>query len=286
MKRRISNFLLLLVGIAFIAVSCTSKYPGFKKSKTGIYYKFHVKNEKGKKPKMEDVLTMSLLIKTADTVLIDSKKSSRDMMIPLSKSDYKGDINECFAMLNEGDSASFKINADSLILKTFRMPSLPKKIKKGSDVTITVKLKKVQTKAQLEAERNEMMDKQFETSKSEFQKYLTDNKITTPNVNGVYFIETAPGKGAKIEKGKKVSMNLIVNDPTGQMLYSTAQSGKPYEFQVGQQHQLTDIDPVIEKMKVGGKATILMEPKMAQMPNGATVPQGGLILNVEILSVQ
>ncbi|MDO9257012.1 MAG: hypothetical protein Q7U54_15935, partial [Bacteroidales bacterium] len=59
--------------IAAIAITSCSKYPGFKKTESGIFYKYFVESKDTTKAKEESILTMNikwrLVINKKDSVL-------------------------------------------------------------------------------------------------------------------------------------------------------------------------------------------------------------------------
>ena len=148
-----------VVGAALITFSIFSScnqspYPGYEQSESGLYNKFYNHDEAGVKPKVGDYVTINMLYKNdKDSVMFDSKKNSRDgsgtIQFPLGESTFQGSFEEALMMMSVGDSASFKINADSLYLKVFRAKELPSGIAAGSMLTFEVKLDKVKSKEEM-----------------------------------------------------------------------------------------------------------------------------------------
>ena len=134
-----NTFFKLVVVIMAVAVtaSCSSKYPGFKKTDSGLYYKLYTVAKDTVKPKVKDWITMEYKLvvtsKGKDSTFINSKKSQQGpLRMQVPPSDYKGDIYEGMRMLSAGDSGEFIVNADSLFKKTFRQGSRPKYIDTNS----------------------------------------------------------------------------------------------------------------------------------------------------------
>ena len=182
-----NNFLKLafMTGITLIAfASCSSKYPGFKKTKDGMYYKFHVQNSDSSLAKKDEILTLFLKYSYKDSTIFSSKG---EMMLPLGPSEYKGDIFAGLAMMHKGDSASFMINADSFFLKTARMPQRPPFIDSNSMLKFDVRLvnhqsKEVIEKAMAKKKSGIAMSKEPER----ISNYLKANNITVqPTKDGL-----------------------------------------------------------------------------------------------------
>ncbi len=299
----------ILAGIVAVSSCNNSKYPGYEQTKDGLYYKLIKHDEKGKKAVEGDVLMMDMVYKNdKDSIIFNSVTQGRKVPVPLTKPSFKGGLEEGFAMLAPGDSASFIVSADSLFIKTFGMKELPKEITKGSMLTFYLKVHEIKSKAEIEKMREEKMAvaeaeaaKNKVEEKTNLDKYLSDNKISTaPTQSGLIFIEKVKGKGANAEKGKKVKMNYV-----GKLLDGTIfdtnnekvakennmhQEGRTYnafEFTVGNGEVIPGWDEALPMMKVGGKATFIIPSNLAygEMNQGPIKPYSTLVFDVELLEV-
>ena len=72
MKTKIT-YVFALTLIAVTLISC-SKYPGYKKTDSGLYYKFYVKSGDTAKPKVNDILKLYMSYGTKDSLLMDGKE--------------------------------------------------------------------------------------------------------------------------------------------------------------------------------------------------------------------
>ena len=143
----LKNLAVLLMTV-LIVTSCGSDY---KKTDTGLEYKFYVQND-GEKPQVGDFITIDMFYGTDDTVLFDSKNIPDGLTFPLDSSYFEGDLFEGIMMMSKGDSASFKLSADSFYLVIARLPQLPDFITPGSKMTFEVILYDFKTKEQKELE--------------------------------------------------------------------------------------------------------------------------------------
>ncbi len=102
---KIRTIITLGAVIATLMITSCSKYPGFKKSDSGIYYKFYDKSDDTLKAKEGTILTMSLKyrlkIAGKDSVIFNSSQSPRPFEIDQRKPEFKGDIFEAFSMLHK-----------------------------------------------------------------------------------------------------------------------------------------------------------------------------------------
>lgn len=278
-----------LTAIAALAIGFTScKHDSVQKSETGLQYRL-ITETNGKKPSEGDILSMHMIYKTeTDSVLFDSKKMAGDKFkVALKKPSYKGSIEEGFAMLAAGDSAEFKVIADSVFEKIFGA-QLPPFIKKGSLLTFNIKMISIQSEADYKKEMEEKQKEALMGEATATQKYITDNNITTqPNPSGLYYIEKEKGKGAKAEKGAKVSViykGMLLN---GTVFDETKDKTKPIEFTLGVGEVIPGWDEGITLMNEGGKATLLIPSTLGYGPRGSgpIPPNSPLVFEVELVKV-
>ncbi|MFL5763056.1 MAG: FKBP-type peptidyl-prolyl cis-trans isomerase [Bacteroidia bacterium] len=296
MKSSFSKKLMIAAAAAVTLAACSSSpYPGYEKAENGLYYQFYVQNENAVKPAMGDVVKVKMLYKNGkDSVLFDSrakdprKPEGMDYLeMQLPKSTFKGSFEDALGMMGVGDSASFKISADSVYLKTFGAPKLPPYIEPGSMLTFEVKLEKITSKADAEAQQKQRMEEQQKMMKektdeelAKLAKYLADKKITAqPTASGIYYIETTKGKGPSPKAGQYVKVAY-----TGRLLdgtvfdtsdektakaagtYKAGRPYEPYEFPLGQQQVIPGWDEGLMLMKVGSKGKLIVPSSMAYGP--------------------
>jgi len=292
---------IITLGVAFAAlmIASCSKYPGFKKSESGIMYKFYVENKDSLKPAEGNILTMSIRyrikIGDKDSTFFNSADMARPFEISLSKSEFKGDIYEAFGMLHKGDSATFIINANDFFTKTAKYPNLPEGIDSTSMMFFDVKLLNAES---MEARQKAEMEK-AEKFKSEepgkIKAYLTKNNVTTvPTASGIYVTVSNPGAGRAIAKTDFVKMNLTVLSIDGKKIFSTIDKGRPITMEYGQQFDTKGIEEAIGMLKKGSKATVLVPSAMGfgergkKDMNGQDIiaPYSPVVYEIEILDLK
>lgn len=298
MKKNYFNAFMLVVLITTI-ISCSDN-AGYKKTDSGLKYKFYTTNKDAKKPSIGDILTVKMLYKLKledkDSLIYNSEDNNVETKIKLDSSLYSGDINEGLALMGEGDSASFIINADSFFTKNVGLQEVPELFKKGAKLIFDVKLVSFQTKADYEIEQKEkieklkvMMEERKTKEPTEILAYVKEKNISAkPSKTGLYYIETIKGTGAKAAAGKKVKVNY-----TGKLLdgtvFDTSEGKEPIEFTVGAQQLIPGWEEGILKMNKGGKATLLIPSELAYGANGAgnsILPYTPLLFDLELIDVQ
>jgi len=279
MKKVFLNLFALLLVIPIIW-ACSSKYAGFDKTKSGLYYKIYKISKDTLKPKIGDWVFLNMRYAYKDSVLFDSKKATGNpVRFKLPASDFQGDIYEGIRMMSAGDSAAFIINADSLFMKTFQQKTRPPFIDTNSVIRFYVTLISVDSPESL-------IMKEEETLK----KYLEDQKITNPPTpSGLYFIETMAGKGMKIDSGVWVKVHFKVSQVDGKQIFSSYDRGEPMKFEYGKRFDTPGFAEGISKMTKGGKARFIVPSKIAfgEMGRGSIIPPySTVIYDVEVIDLQ
>ena len=280
MKKMIVNPLVVVMLVALTMLACSSKYPGYDKTATGLYYKLYKVSKDTVKAKLGDWVSLNMRYKYKDSTLFNSKAAmGTPVRFQLPASEFKGDIYEGIRMLSAGDSADFIINADSLFTKTFRQPKRPPFIDSNSVIHFYITMISIDSPAK-------MMQKEEESLK----KYIEEKKITVaPLPSGLYFVETSQGKGAKIDSGKWVKAHFKVSLIDGKQVFSTEDRGEPMEFEYGKRFDTPGFEEGISKMLKGGKATFIVPSKIAfgEAGRGAMVPPySTVIYDVEVIDIQ
>ncbi|MGE5424509.1 MAG: FKBP-type peptidyl-prolyl cis-trans isomerase [Syntrophothermus sp.] len=240
--------------------------------------------EEKKKPKTGDFVSVelrySIPVNGKDSTLFDSRhsKGGQPVKFKLPPPDFKGDLYENIMTLSVGDSGVFKINADSLFIKTFKMQQLPQGIESGSVLTFNVKL--------LDTQDPEMLKNNEKTA---LDKYLKDNHVTVaPRPSGIYIIEETKGEGPKVDTGSTVKMQFTISLVDGTPLFNSYERGEPLKFQYGKKFDTPGIDEAIGTLHKGSKAIVIVPSSMGFADKGQgnlVPPYATLIYNVEIVDV-
>src|SRR5512138_3705392 len=125
--KKILTLTIVFACISALMISCNmGAYPGFKKTKTGVYYKIYTKdNEDTTGVRIGSIVTLNLKYGLKDSALFDSKNIPQPIILPVTAPQYEGDFYECLQLMKQGDSATFVLKAGPLFTKTFGQPSVP-----------------------------------------------------------------------------------------------------------------------------------------------------------------
>ncbi|MBK7970078.1 MAG: hypothetical protein IPK08_14695 [Bacteroidetes bacterium] len=182
------NFIFLFIFIAILVAGCDKDKEGYSTTKSGLKYKF-ITTKSTIKPVLNDVMILHIAYYTpGDSLLFDSGLQSDSFKVVLVAPTFKGGVEEGFAMMGPGDSALFKVCADSIFEKTFH-GQLPSYLKKGDQLQFRVSMKSFISRSVYDSLERV---KDIESRKAEFVKietFLTKNNMDVmPTENGVYLL--------------------------------------------------------------------------------------------------
>lgn len=294
MKRTTFLFAVAMAWTTVMMVSCQSgnksKFPGFKKTQSGLYYKFYKKGTDTVTPKVGQYMDVVMIYGTKDSVLFDSRKlpELEKMQMPMITSVFPGDIYEGFSMMHVGDSASFMMPADSVWMKLFRMRQAPPGMDSVEYLTFDIKLNEVISADTMRARKEAKQKAALEKEKTERAEYVAKNYPNAkPTANGLYYIRTKKGSGNKPKKGQIVKVNYTGKFLDGTVFDSSVTRGKPIEFAIGQGQVIPGWDEGIAMMRKGEKAVLVIPSDLGYgQGRGKIPPYSTLVFDVELVDIQ
>lgn len=283
---------LTFVSLAALSLSSCDRFR-VSVTDTGLKYQFHDQNEQGRKPKIGDILTLHLAIKSSkDSTLRDTQKEGRPLQIMLQTPPFKGSFEEGLAMLSKGDSASFFVNVDSLFSKMGQ--PLPQGIVKGSDIQFAVRLLDVQNEQEFQKAQATAREGQVKKDAASIDAYIAQKGLKTiKTASGLHYVVVKEGTGAKPTAGQIVSVHYagrLLDGKEFDSSYKNPQSGgKPIDFPIGQQMVIPGWEEGIMSMRKGGKSTFIIPSGLGygeQGSPGAIPPNSVLVFDVELVDIK
>ncbi|MBE9465325.1 FKBP-type peptidyl-prolyl cis-trans isomerase [Dyadobacter subterraneus] len=275
-----------VLGITLLATAC-DKYKT-KVTESGLKYQIFEHDEAARKAKLGDIMSFHLVLKNgADSTLRDTYKDKTPVKLVLQAPPFKGSFEEGLAMLAAGDSAKFFINADTLFAKM--MQPLPPMIKKGSEITFTVKVLSVLTSEEFQKQQSEAGVKQKAIDEKVIQEYLAKNNLTAKaqhTASGLYYVDDVVGTGETPTQGDNVKVHYTGKLLDGKVFDSSKNAGKPIDFQVGVGMVIPGWEEGIMLMKKGGKRTLIIPSGLAYGVDGSpgAIPGNSVLLfDVELI---
>lgn len=297
-----------LIYLAVIAVALSSCGGGLKQGPGGLLYNIH-EDKSGATIKEGDFVAINMIAKTeGDSVLSNTYTQGRPILAPIPKPQFKGDVVAGIMMLSEGDSATIKVNVDSMAKAgSPKQPGF-----KGKYIVFQLKVEKVIAKGNLAENVFQDRIKAFYTDyvakvknaePAKVKKYIDDKKLkvtTTPS--GLNYVINTQGTGAVPVAGDTVMVyyaGKMLNDELFETnikdvaeknkKFNAMNPYKPIPVVVGQQKVIPGWDEALLMMHVGTKATLVIPSKLAygeQGMNPVIAPYTPLVFDVEMTGIK
>lgn len=309
MKKSLVILLAATLGLA----ACNSE----KKGPGGLLYKIH--NSAGKeKIKEGDIVKINFTQKNErDSVLGSTYDTDQAQVFPVGKKTYAGDMQDVLTLFGEGDSATFKINLDTMAFHT-KQPK-PEQFKNDKYLVFTVKIEKVfkkganepdsvfQKKASdfFQADYKADMDKKKNAEEGKIKSYIADNNLKVQtSASGLQYVVTTPDSADKAVDGDTVSVNYTgkftkkgndkkykVFDTSDEKVAKEAkvhQPGRPYgptKMVVG--GTVPGFTEAIKLVGKGGKVTAIIPSKLGygEQGGGPIGPYSPLVFDIEVIDI-
>lgn len=274
-----------------IILSCNNNLSDdYKKDSSGVEYKYFIHNINSEKPKYGDILVLSMTYSTNnDSIIFDTRDFGNNFKMRFKTDTYRGgSINDCFNLLNVGDSASFLIDAELFYINS-KNQDPPKFIKKGSKLKFNIKLLEIFSydKYKKEHEKEEFKDEKEEDMilKSFIQNQSIKQK---PTSSGLYYIEKKKGTGRSPKPGDILVVNYTGTLISGKVFDSTLSRNEPFQFVYGKGEVIQGWEEGLSYMKEGGKAELIIPSHLAYGKDGYTgliSPYSTLIFDIELVKI-
>lgn len=275
----------LLIGLA----SCqdTQEYTQHEK---GFEYLFYHQNQNAEKPRLGDVMVLSMeYFFNGDSLLFSSKELSNPFRMKLKRTVPTGQtIDDALSLLHIGDSVSFKVNANLFYTQT-KKQDVPLNVKQNDYITFYVKLLSVVNQEQFEQIRVKKEPDTIEREQELLERYLQMSNITVePTNSGLYFVENIEGKGELAKIGNRVSVHYSGYFIDGKGFSSTYESGKPFTFILGKDDLIAGFQEGIGMMQKKGHYTLVIPSHLGYSKEGneSIPPNKTLIFEIDVLDIR
>ncbi len=272
-----------------------------------MLYKIHT-DKSGETIKEGDFVAFKAIEKTeGDSVLYSSYDYDRPSLLVKEKSVFKGDLFAALGLLSEGDSATFKINIDSMVLKMDR-PQPADTTKKY--LVYTIKIDKVIPKGKLtdslfRGKIDEFLKKEMDQAKSgeaaKMKAYVSAKGLKTAvTASGLNYVVSKEGSGPKANPGDTVVVNYTGMFLSGKVFDSSLadiakKSGtfnpqRPYEplkLPVGMNGSIPGFEEGLMLLPKGTKATLILPSSLAygEQGNQGIPPFTPLVFEVDMVNI-
>ena len=283
-------FLLLTMACltAAMFIACAQRHPGYKKTSDGLLYKFYSNNATAVKPELTDFLKVSMVCYLNDSLYYDWRESDNEVYAQLSEPRFPADLQEAYAMMHVGDSASFYIKADSIAVKYYEQDPAEVGLKADDYFRYEVKLLNVMTQEEFQANIERMKQTMIEESEKALAEYLVENNITvSPEPSGVYIIPLEKGKGRCPVKGEKVELDFSASLLNGQSVGTTFDSPDKFSFVLGEGYTIQGWEEIVPKMHLGERVMAIIPYDLAYGEHsvGSIPSYSNLVYDIKLLKI-
>ena len=306
--------------ILFAATLGLAACNNYKKGPGGLMYQIHKDGGKDK-IKEGDIVKLNFIQKNErDSVMFNTFDMEQPQIFPVGKKMYAGDMNDVLYLFGEGDSATFKLNLDTMA-KYSGQPKPPANAK-DTYIVFTVKVEKVLAKAKGEADSTfqkkaqEFFQKDYQADVAKkkgaeagkITKFIEDNKLKVQTTaSGLKYVITNPGSAEKPVLGDTIMLNytgkLLTKKADGsERIFDTsvekvAKDAKihnpmaqyaPRPFTIG--NAIPGFDEGYQLIGKGGKITLIIPSNLGYgeggQPQAGISPFSPLCFEIEIVDIK
>jgi FKBP-type peptidyl-prolyl cis-trans isomerase FkpA len=267
------NKVSLVLGAMVLLIAGCKK--GVLTTKSGLEYEYITDNGKVKASEGDIITVLVTISNYKDSVLQASKEP---MTFPVPKASGKGNIEDGFSLLGEGDSVIFKVPTDSLF-KGAPPEQRPAFLPPGSKLKYGFKVIKLETAKQAK-----------ENNAKKLEEFKAKNGFANATVtaSGLSYIIRKEGTGITPMPGDTVSVDYEGKFLDGKVFDASSRHGAPYTFPVGMQNVIPGWDEGLLLLKEGTEATFLIPSNLAYGEAGSppTIPaNAALVFDIKLVKV-
>ncbi|MXV51803.1 FKBP-type peptidylprolyl isomerase [Pedobacter sp. HMF7647] len=296
---------LVVLAVATLGFASCQQY---KKGDGDLLYKINTDKD-GQNIKEGDFIAFKAIEKTeGDSVLYSSYDYDRPSMMPVQKPVFKGDLYTALTLLSEGDSATFKVNIDSMEKKM----GMPKPAgSKDKYLVFNIKVEKVIPKGNLtdsifNGKIQQYLKDEAETARKgeagKINAYITSKNLKpTVTASGLKYVVEKQGAGIKANVGDTIEVNYTGSFVTGKVfdtsiesiakenkqIYNAMRPYKPIKLPVGVQASIPGFDEGLALFPKGTKVKLILPSNLAygQQGNQAIPPYTPLVFDIEVINI-
>lgn len=271
---------------------------------SGIKMQILKRNPNARRIKLNDFLSFHFVMIAPDgKVLGNSIKEKQPVInLPIKAPKYKGDINEAFLLVAEGDSLLIESPVDTVA--KYSKAKMPPFAKPGSYITYRMKILKILNQQELLAFEKKKTAAILAKEKVVIDKYIAEHQLTNVKStgSGLHYVIHQPGKGAKPKPGQTVQVNYLGKLVSGKVfdtniekkaqIHGLFRPGAPYrpiEFPLGKRRVISGWDEGLALLSPGAKATFIVPSFLAYGAQGAgkvIPPNMVLVFEVELVGIK
>jgi FKBP-type peptidyl-prolyl cis-trans isomerase FkpA len=303
---------LIFLGAALLLVAGCTRFKKeadreFKKANGDLWYKM-LDDQEGEAIKEDDFIGLTYTESTAEGAVLYSSadEDGRIAQMFRERSHFPGDLFAAFGLLSEGDSASFKVNLDSIVAyQQRRRPDT-----KGRYLLYTVKVNKVVARGGLNdslynAAISDYREDQTALAKggesTKFKNYLSAKKLKPlVTASGLHYTINQKGNGLKAAWGDTVLVNYtamylsekVIETSSAEVakkarIYHDRRQYGPVKLVMNKNSVISGFDEALMMFPEGTKYTLIIPSRLAYGADGTNIikPYTPLLCEAVLLDV-
>jgi FKBP-type peptidyl-prolyl cis-trans isomerase FkpA len=305
---------IVILFAATLGLAACNKY---KDGQGGLKYQIH-KDGGNAKIQTGDIVKLNFIQKNErDSVMFSTYDIEQAQVFPVGKKQYAGDMNDVLFLFGEGDSATFKLNLDTMAKHT----NQPKPAANAKDTYLifTVKVEKVLKKNANEADTafqrraQGFFQKDYLAGVAKFKsaeagkisKFIADNDLKPKTTaSGLQYVISNPGNAERPAPGDTIMLNytgkLLVKKANGKEnifdtsfekvakdagIHNPMAQYAPRAFTLGA--AIPGFDEAIQLIGKGGKILAIIPSKLGYgeggQPQAKITPYSPLAFEIEVV---
>ena len=279
--------------LAITLAGCSNEsplFPGFSVTNSDIHYKRITLGEKTTQAEPTNFITVNIAYRTpSDSLFFHGVRTFQ-----LTEPQFEGSIDECFAMLAKGDSATFYISAQNFFTKTLETHT-PNFLDSLDLLRLDVMMLDILTSKQYEQQKEVFMHWIEDFGDYEqvvLRQYIEEQSLSLESTpSGIHYLPLKKGYGNRVEQGDTLTVHYEGKFFNGKYFDSTLKRNEPFQFVYGQKWQvIPGLEEAIGMMYPGEKSMFIIPSYMAFGQGGSStgiVPAfTPVIFEVEIVEVK
>ncbi|MDX9769541.1 MAG: FKBP-type peptidyl-prolyl cis-trans isomerase [Tenuifilaceae bacterium] len=284
---------LLPIALVVILWSCSNEskiFPGFSVTKTNIHYQLVSLGEGEHKAEPSNYVTVQIAYRTPqDSLFFHGLRTFQ-----LTEPQFAGSIDECFAMLAKGDSATFYISAFDFFTHTIET-NLPRFLKPDDLLRVDMLMLDILSEKRYLQEKEIFLNWIEDFGDYEqvvLRQYVEEQNLDFESTqSGLHYIPITRGMGNKIQEGDTITVHYEGRFFNGKYFDSTRKRNEPFQFVYGQKWQvIPGLEEAIGMMYPGEKSLFILPSYIAFGQGGSStgiVPAfTPVVFDVEIVEVK
>lgn len=265
---------------------------GFKKDKSGVFYKIEKENPSGKPIVENTIVHGHYSVSFGDSLVFDnSDKPAAPMFGAMSQNRaFQGDLIDGLFLMKEGETFTFAFSYDSIK----KVQQVPPFFKENQFAYYTVKITKAQKLEDFQREQDSIHKEQIRINDSLqlverdlILDYLTKNQISNIPFENIYYKKLSSGEGEKPKAGDQVKVHYTGKFLDGKVFDSSIPRKEPLSFTIGKGQMIKGFEIGVKLMQKGEKAVIVIPSALAYgaRQRGEIPPFSPLVFELELVEI-